>query len=311
MRTVHISNFDLNLLNVFDALWSERNVTRAARRVGLTQSALSHALSRLRALLDDPLFHATRGGMTPTAQAQALAGPVAEALGLLRGALTTPRPFDPRALDRTFTVGTTDYAELVLLPRLLHRLEKQAPGVTLVVRPVGPRSERELYSGAHDLTITPGRDDSADLRSQELFTERFVCILRKAHPLGRRRLTLERYVKLRHVLIAPQNVGEAPVDVALRAVGRTRRVTLKVPHFLVAPLVVAESDHVITLPERVVAAMGAGRFVVHPPPLPVQGFSVSQHWHVRNETDLGHRWFRELVAETALSSTPRPRGRLS
>jgi DNA-binding transcriptional LysR family regulator len=304
MHTVHLGAFDLNLLTAFDALWSERSVTRAARRVGLTQSALSHALQRLRAQLDDPLFQPTPGGMMPTARAQALAGPVADALAGVRRALEAPRPFDPRRLERTFTVGTSDYSELVLLPRLLARLEREAPGLSLVVRPVGPRSDRDLLSGAHDLGITPGGHTDGELRSQELFTERFVCILRKGHPLARKRLTVERFVKLSHVLIAPENVGDAPVDVALRAIGRARRVTVRVPHFLVAPLVVAESDHVLTLPERVVQALGAARFSVHAPPIPVPGFAIHQHWHPRNDADPGHRWFRELVAEIARRRGP-------
>lgn len=299
MHMVHIAGFDLNLLTAFDALWSERNVTRAARRVGLTQSALSHAINRLRAQLDDPLFHSTSSGMVPTARAQALAAPVAQALALVRGALEPPRPFSPRDLERTFTIATTDYVELVLLPRLLRRIEAEAPGVTLVIRPIGPRGERDLLSGVHDLLITPGMPGLGEVRSQQLFTEEFVCLLRRGHPLAKKRLTLDRFLKLNHVLIAPQNVGEAAVDVALRALGKTRRVTLRVPHFLVAPLAVAESDHVITLPSRVVAAFGDTRFVVHRPPLELSGFNISQLWHPRLDDDPGHRWLRGLVAELA------------
>src|SRR5258706_2533346 len=127
MNAVHIAAFDLNLLLAFDALFSERNVTRAARRVGLSQSALSHALKRLRAQLDDRLFHAAPSGMVPTARAQAMAEPVAQALGRLREALSPPAPFSARALRRNFTVGASDYGELVILPRLVARLEKEAP----------------------------------------------------------------------------------------------------------------------------------------------------------------------------------------
>jgi DNA-binding transcriptional LysR family regulator len=298
MHMVHIAGFDLNLLTAFDALWSERNVTRAARRVGLTQSALSHALKRLRAQLDDPLFHASSSGMVPTARAQALAGPVAQALGLVRGALEPPRPFSPRDLERTFTIATSDYVELVLLPRLIRRVEQEAPGVTLVIRPVGQRHDRDLVSGAHDLALMPGQP-MGEVRCQRLFDEEFVCLLRRGHPLAKKRLTLERFLKLRHVLIAPMNTGESQVDAALRALGKTRRVTLRVPHFLVAPLAVAESDHVITLPSRVIAAYGPARFAVHRPPFPLNGFTVSMLWHTRQDDDPGHRWLRELVAELA------------
>jgi DNA-binding transcriptional LysR family regulator len=300
MNSMHVEAFDLNLLLAFDALWSERHVTRAARRVGLTQSALSHALRRLRAHFDDPLFQPSASGMLPTARAQQIAGPLAQALALVRGAVERAESFDPYRLRRTFTVSTTDYGQLVLLPQLLAKVAKAAPEVSLVVRPAPDRSPRELLSGAHDLTIAPFLPDAAEVRSELLFSDRFMCVLRAGHPEARRRLTLQRFVRLSHVLVSPQGTGEAAVDVALRALGLERRVTLRIPSFLMAPLVIAESDHVITLPKRVVRAMTHPRRVaVFKPPLSVPGFSMNQFWHPRNDQDPGHRWFRQLVAQVA------------
>jgi DNA-binding transcriptional LysR family regulator len=238
--------------------------------------------------------------MLPTARAQALAVPIAEALAIVRATLTAPGELDPRALRRTFTVATDDYVELVLLPRLLARLTRVAPEVTLNVRPTSDRTERELLSGAHDLAIGPPPDGVSELRSTRLFSDRFVSVLRARHPDAKKRLTLARFTRLAHVLVSPQGAGEAPVDVALRAVGRTRRVALRVPHFLVAPLAVAASDYVATLPARVVRAVAElGRLAAHAPPVEVPTFSISMIWHERNDHEPAHQWFRELVAEVA------------
>src|SRR5689334_9832362 len=136
MNVLHIGAFDLNLLVAFDALWNERHVTRAARRVGMSQSAFSHALKRLRQQFDDELFQASPSGMLPTPRAQELAAPVAEALAILKRALDVPAPFEPLRLKRTFTIGTADYGELVLLPKLVARVGKLAPEVTLIIRPI-------------------------------------------------------------------------------------------------------------------------------------------------------------------------------
>jgi len=303
MNTVHIAAFDLNLLLAFEALAAERNVTRAARRVGLSQSALSHALRRLRAHFGDELFQPTPRGMVPTARAQALFVPLAEALRIVRETVEAPRPFDPSALTRNFTISTVDYAELVLLPRLQARLARLAPGVTVTVRqPVGDQG-RELLSGEHDLALGLWPSEQDDLRSQALFSDRFVSVLRAGHPDAKKRLTLARYVRLSHVLVSPQGSGESIVDAVLRTLGRTRHIALRLPHFLIAPLVIAETDYVLTAPERVLHALGTLRpFAVHRPPVEVPDFSISQRWHVRNDLEPGHQWLRAQLAEVARES---------
>ncbi|MGZ3427399.1 MAG: LysR family transcriptional regulator, partial [Polyangia bacterium] len=255
MKRVHVEAFDLNLLLAFDALWTERNVTRAARRVGLTQSAMSHALGRLRAQFEDPLFQRTARGLSPTARAHALAPSVTQALTIVRRAVESPAGFAPSALERTFTVGTTDYGELSILPRLMARLLREAPGVRLVVRPAIGSGERDLLSGAHDLILGVARPEGDGIRGEVLFSDSMVTVLRAGHPAARRPLTLARFAAMPHVLVSPQGEGEAAVDVALRERGLQRRIALRIPHFLSAPLVIAESDAVITLPERVARAV--------------------------------------------------------
>lgn len=297
MPVVHIEAFDLNLLLAFEALWTECHVTRAARRIGLTQSAMSHALRRLRVQLEDPLFLATPRGLKPTALAQALAPSLSEALALVRRALAKPEQFSPAALRRTFTIATTDYGNLVVLPRLMQRLAAAAPQVQVTVTHLSDSSERELVAGELDLLLIGASVPSHEaVRGEALFTESFVSLLRSGHPATKRRLTLERYLELQHVLVSPQGGGESFVDAALRRLGRVRHVTLRVPHFLAAPLIVAATDYVVTLPERVALAVAKQhRLVVVRPPLRVPTFSNDQFWHARSDEDAAHRWFRQQV----------------
>lgn len=312
MNTVHVEAFDLNLLLAFDALWTERHVTRAARRIGVTQSAMSHALRRLRAQLDDALFQATPHGLVPTARAHAIAPALAEALALVRRAVEQTTRFSPATLQRTFTIGTTDYGELVLLPRLMARLCREAPGVRLIVRPAIDSGWRELTSGEHDLVLGVAAAQGAGLRGEVLFSDGFVSLLRAGHPAAKRTLTLARFVELPHVLVSPQGRGEAAVDAALRERKLVRRVVLRVPHFLSAPLVIAETDAIITLPERVARAVAAQHgLVMRKPPLPLPRFSFSQFWHARNDGDAAHAWLRELLWSVAKGSptSARPAGR--
>jgi DNA-binding transcriptional LysR family regulator len=296
MNSVHVEAFDLNLLLAFDALWTERHVTRAARRIGLTQPAMSHALGRLRAQFDDVLFERGSHALVPSPRAQALAPALDTALALVRHALAPPTRFSPATLERTFTIASTDYSELVLLPRLLARLGRQAPGVRLVMRPIVATGERALLSGEHDLALGVGRPESAAVRGEALFTDGFHSLLRAGHRAARRPLTLDRFVALDHVLISPSGTGEAAVDVALRARGRTRRIVLRVPNFLSAPLVVAATDYIVTLPTRVARAVAAQhRLRLRRPPLELSGFAFSQFWHARHDDDPAHQWLRAEI----------------
>jgi DNA-binding transcriptional LysR family regulator len=297
MNSVHVEAFDLNLLVAFDALWTERHVTRAARRVGLTQSAMSHALRRLRAQLDDALFIATPRGLQPTARAQAAAPPLAEALTLVRRALAAGEQFSPAAIKRTFTIATTDHGNVLVLPLLMQRLAKAASELQVVVKPLSHSSERELSAGELDLVIIGAAEPSQErVRSEPLFTESFVSLMRKGHPAARRRLTLERYVELQHVLISPQGDGEGMVDTALRRLGHKRKIALRLPHFLAAPLVVAATDYIVTLPERIARAVAARqRLLILRPPLALPTVRTNQFWHARSDEDAAHRWLRQQV----------------
>jgi len=293
---VHIAGIDLNLLVVLDALLAERNVTRAAKRIGLSQSATSHALSRLRILFDDPLLVRGLGGMAPTPRAEALHVPIRDALAQLATAVGRAPRFDPQHSRRSFTVATGDYGAFVLAPRILELLAEEAPEVNL--RVTNSTGLEGIERGDFDVALLPptnGRDPSG-VRSQVMFEERFVCVLREGHRFARGKLTLDRFCSTGHVLVAPGGTATGPVDEALARLGRSRRIVLTVPHFLVAPYIVARTDHVLTLPARVANSLAAQYgLVVREPPLPVRGFEFAMIWHARLEADPGATWFRELL----------------
>jgi DNA-binding transcriptional LysR family regulator len=304
MSTAH-EPIDLNLLRVLDVLLEERGVTRAAVRLGMTQSAVSHALSRLRTSLGDPLLVRTPQGMIPTARAETLAGPLHAALAGVERALTDGEArFDPKTTKRTFTISTADYAGFVLLPRLAARLEQEAPNIDLVILPSTNEPIEPLENGALDLCIGLKKHARAGIRLQHLLEDRFVTIVRKDHPAVSRgrRMTLDTYVELSHILISPHGRGRVRgfVDEALAEHNRTRRVALVLPHFLVAPHVVAETDLVLTVTKRV-----ADRFAefanlrLLEPPLEIPGFDLHQLWHERLHEDPAHAWLRRTIAEVA------------
>jgi DNA-binding transcriptional LysR family regulator len=254
-------------------------------------------------VLRDPLLVRGPGGtLVATPRADALAGPLRAALGELAAVIRSPAPFDPRTAQRTFHLGTSDYVELVLLPRLVERLGRLAPGVDLWVHAVTDFGDAGLADGSLDAVVGPPRGTArlAGCFEKHLFHETFTCVARSAHPLARKRLTLARYCSAPHLLVAPRGKPGSFVDDALAAVGRRRRIALAVPHFLVVPHVVAASDLIATLATRVTALfaplLGLARL---PPPLPISGFAMALAWHERQHQDAAHRWFREQIVAVA------------
>jgi DNA-binding transcriptional LysR family regulator len=295
---MNITATNLNLFVAFDALIAHGSVSLAARHVGVTQSAMSNSLRNLRGLFGDPLFLRSSHGIAPTRRARELAGPVREALRLLERALD-PAQFDPAASTRTFTLITSDYVEFVLLPRLINHLGTHAPGVRLRVLPWGLQQVPEgLARGDADLMIgfydkVPGHH-----REQQLFAERYACIVRKGHPMVRRRLTLRTYVALKHVMVSQSAEATSGIDRALAAIGRSREVSLRVSHFLNVPTLVANSDLVAALSRRV--AEPFARMLplqIFEPPLQLRTSRVGMVWHDSLQDDPAQRWLRETIAE--------------
>ncbi len=286
---------DLDLLVLFEALYGERHLTRAAARVGRSQPAMSRALGRMRVAFGDALFVRTASGMVPTPRADALAPEVKRVLEDAR-ALARPRAFRAADLARTFVIGTSDLVEAHLLSRLTALVAREAPLVDVVTRAMTGTATTELADGRLDLVIAPMPAATEGVTVQHLFDDGFLCAVRKEHPEVRRKLTLERFLALRHVLIAPRGRPGGNVDDALAARGLKRRVAVRTQSFLAAPLLVAQSDFVLTAPrlilEHLAAPLGLRTF---PPPITVPGFRVVSAWHARVQEDPAHRWFRGLV----------------
>jgi len=301
MHGMNIAALDLNLLVVLEALLVEKNVTRAARRIGLSQPATSHALGRLRELFADPLFLRTPRGIRPTARAEELLPLVSDALVAVRRTFESPSQFVPEASDRTFNVLMADQGSFLILPGLLDALGREAPRASIAVRPLALRDvEPPLADGTLDLAIGPFTDGRPSLHRQALIHERFVCVARKGSPAARGKLDLERYCRLSHVLVTPSGQPGSFVDTRLAELGRRRHVALYVPQFLVAPHVVAHTDLVWTAPERIARAYATTLpLTIRAVPLALDGFLVSQVWHERMARDPAHQWLRGLVARVA------------
>lgn len=311
MQDAHcgLAGVDLNLLVTLDALLTERHVTRAARRLGLTQPATSHALARLRKMFNDPLLVRGPGGvLQPTPRAEALVPTIHRAITELAAAVRAPATFDPASARRTFWLGASDFVEMVLLPTLAARLGQLAPGIDLRVLVEPDNAPAALARGSLDVVLSPPLPEYASgCYQRALFDERFTCVVRRGHPAAARRLTLARFCELDHLLIAPRGMPGSFVDNALAALNRKRRVALTVPHFMVAPHVVAHTDLILTLPSRLAElfAQSLG-LVILPPPLEIPGFSMHMVWHERTHYDPGHRWLREQFAAVAQPAASRP-----
>jgi DNA-binding transcriptional LysR family regulator len=295
-----LSSVNLNLLVALDALLKEQSVTRAAKRVGVSQPAMSSSLAQLRVLFGDPLFRRLRHGLEPTPRALALSALLAQGLSSLE-ALLAPPSFDPEHDQRRFVVATSDYVEFVLLPPLLKELERSAPGVRLEMRPWGlhqvpeslARNEADLMIGFHD-------ELPAQHRQALLFEEDYVCIVRRRHPRVGRTLSLERYLELAHALVSQRSDSPGSVDRALEKQGKRRHVVARVSHFLMIPVLIARTDLIAAVSRRVAEpfARPLGLRLLEPP-LPLPRARIRQVWHQSVDADPGHRFLRETIARVA------------
>lgn len=296
MNDVDLSAIDLNLLVTLDALLREGSVTRAARRCGVGQSAMSHALGRLRALLGDPLLVRDGRRMVPTPRAAALAGPLAAVLADVRRLLADEGGFDPATSTRRFGLVCSDLVAAVL-PALIARLAATAPGVDLAVRaPDGPVAVA-LRAGGDDLGLGPPPRDAAGLMQRRVGQVPWAVLMRAGHPAGAA-WGLEAWLGWPHVVIGTGGVGPGVVGEALIAAGHTRRVGLVAPSFLAAPLVVAATDLLFTAPIPLVAGLARTLGLeVRPPPIALPAVPVVMAWPEALHADAGHRWLRAELAE--------------
>jgi DNA-binding transcriptional LysR family regulator len=285
---------DPKLLRLLDLLHRTHSVTQAAALLGQSQPTLSIWLSKLRRRLGDPLFVRTPAGMMPTARAQALIGPVREALDALQRLSTRDAPFDPGSAERSFRICMTDASHITLLPPLLAHVRALAPRVKLVAARIDERTAEALQSGAADLALgyTPWLE--AGFYQQALYAQDWVCLANARHPKIRKTLTKRVYQAVGHVGITGGTGGELLAN-ALKRARIERQVMLELPGFLGLGAIVASTDLIATLPRQIGEALAASAgLAVHASPIAIAPFTVQQHWHARAHHDGANRWLRSV-----------------
>lgn len=300
MSNIDFRTVNLNLLPALEALLTTRGVGVAAQRMGVSQSAMSHSLAKLRDALDDPLLVMSGRRMMLTPRAEALLDELPGALEALARVLSGDQGFDPTTSDRRFRVASLDYFDFAVLPTLLAYLRQHAPGVRLEVERVTPGTVDRLMAGELDVMLVGASAKVAGrgLRRQELYRDPFKVIARADHPLIGRRLTMKAYLRVEHVLVRVDGGSEGVVDRLLRADGRSRRVALSVPHFASAPVAVASSDLVCTLASMMaLQARELYGLRVYEPPIDLPSAPIVMLWPSAHDQDPGRRWFRRLLLE--------------
>ena len=305
-----LESLDLRLLKVFDAIHRTGSVSKAAAEIGLTQPSLSIALGKLRRHFDDPLFVRTAAGMQPTPYAAELIELVRDGLGKLEIALRHRPTFDPARADRRFTLCFTDISQAVLMPRLFVHVKQAAPRVVFDILPISDRTPHLLQTGEADLAIGFLPHIEAGFYQQTLFEQRFVCVARADHPRLRSRITVKQYVAEEHIVVTASATGHWILDRTLEQHGIRRKVALRLPDFLGLAPIVAASDLLVTVPERLGEVMKqSGGVKTFAPPIPLPTYAVKQHWHERYHHDPATRWLRGVFAELFADRRARTAGR--
>ena len=318
MQPLNFRTLDLNLLRVFDEVMAERNLTRAAEKLAITQPAVSNALRRLREVLGDELVTRRGHGVEPTPRALALWPAVRHALAQLQETLS-PGRFDPASAQTTFVLAMADATGATLIPPLIEIVEREAPGVSLRVVPLTTRDPRRLLDDESavmavgyypavlaDLTARAQSDNVVAHESTRLYDGQYVCVMRADHPLAAVPMTLDLYCAARHLLVSFSGKPFGFIDGALAALGRERRIVLTVNQFFTAGRVVATTDLLTVLPRHFVGVASVrDELVWRPLPMTLPPVHVDALWHRRRNHDPAHRWLREAIARAA-RNTPAP-----
>ncbi|TCU23784.1 LysR family transcriptional regulator [Rhizobium azibense] len=299
MREVDLRRVDLNLLVALEALLDEKNVTRAAHRLGMSQPAASRALGRLRALFSDALLVDGPGGYVLSSRAEEVRPALRRILAGV-GEMLEANAFDPATATGRIRLLMPDLQAAVLAPHLLARLAGEAPSLDLDIAAQGTNGFEALEHGAADAMVALIDEAPAGIHRRRLYDEELVTLMRAQHPALAGKLTLDRFLALEHIVVSVTGVGPAPVDEVLARMGRTRRVKLRVPNFFAAVEIAARSDLIMTLPSSLArAAANMRRFVSLPPPLDIGSFAMSLAWHARQQDAPRHIWLRRAIVSAA------------
>jgi DNA-binding transcriptional LysR family regulator len=291
------AKIDLNLFTVFDAIYSQQSLTRAAGVLHVSQPAVSSSLAKLRSIFDDPLFVRTSAGMTPTPLARQLVGTVRDSLKNLDNCVATRIPFDPSTASRTFRIHATENAEIILLPTLITHLKQSAPGINLEVVFIDRREVAyEMASGNVHLAFDAPLLSHPELASHPLLSDDYVCVMQATHPLSTEILTLEQFLEQEHIHVSSRVKGAGHVDLALRSIGCKRRVTIRLQHYAALPSLLAQSKFIAAVPATVAKHW---HLVSRPLPFDSPKLELQLFWHKSVEHDPALLWLRQFTMKLA------------
>lgn len=293
-----IDTIEIRLLQVFDAIYKTRSVTEAAVALDLGQPAVSVSLSKLRHHFGDPLFVRTSGGMEPTPFGKGLVRPVRSVLEALEVVLGHQNNFDPVTSKRLFRICMTDISQLVLLPRLWKALSTRAPHIRIDVLPLSSDIARMLESGEADLALGLMPQIEAGFYQNVLFSQKFVCMVSAHHPRIQQELLLEQFANEHHAVVSSSGAAPLILDQEIARLGIQRKISLNIPNFIGAALVVEHTDLILTIPERLADVLqGRAAVRIFPVPFQLPQYDVKQHWHERFHNDPGSQWLRRVIAD--------------
>ena len=294
---MNLKETDLNLFIAFDVIYTEKNLTKAGQVLGITQPAVSNALSRLRELFGDDLFIRTSKGMIPTPVANQIIKDVRSALSLIQNTISETEKFDPSIAEMTFKISIGDSSEYRLLPLLIKELAEIAPKIKVETY-LTPRKDapRELASGTIDFSIDPPVHSDPHLRHEKIYEEDYVMIVRKDHPiLNLKEITIEDYLKLSHIHISNRKTGLGHVDMALYRLGLSRDISLRAQHFLVAPYIVEQSDLAITTTKGFAVDRDLAWREL---PFEIEPLILHLYWHEAKDSDPSTKGMTDLMLKT-------------
>ena len=308
---MHSGRIDLNLLEYLDVLLRERNVTRAASHLSLSQPAMSNSLRRLRILFDDPLLVRTSEGMTPTERAMELQPVIREVLAKVDKAVQPQTAFDAATAERFFRIMATDYAESTIFPHVLHRLREEAPGITLDIMTPSDVSFGDVEQGKVDMVINRFDSIPQSFHQKTIWKDDFACLFSVNNPI-RDNFTLQSYLQAQHVWVSKTGLGVGVgmnpddvqrlgwVDEALSRIGKQRRITVFTRHYQAAMLMAEENDLIVTIPAKAAKLQAHNqRVVVEPPPFEIPPIELKIAWSPLLQNNHAHQWMRRLIVEVA------------
>lgn len=306
---MNLSNVDLNLLKVFEALYIERNVTRAAVRLGIAQSSLSSSLKRLRELFHDELFVRSSKGMMPTKRALSIESNIIECLNSVREAIIVPQKFDPTSSTRTFVIGGSDFSAFTILPELIRFLRKTAPQMRLEMRPIPPNETIDYIEGGRvDFAISSENIHPKKIFRKLLFSEDMAVIVGRNNALHQpnKNLTLKKYAELQHIYITSKGEGEKMVDQVLKKNSLKREIYLTVQSFLIVPFIVENSDLIATVSERVATQCSQqSKLCIYPFPSKIEKNKFHILWGKSANSDQECQWLIDSIVDL-LAMTDKP-----